>query len=76
MFTNFNILKYCSKYFFLLVGSAYVTQLSTKMVNAKNDVENLVGITLFVGLFLGSVLILKSDVTKLVKTFKQNKTNE
>jgi len=36
----------------------------------------LVGITLFVGLFLGSVLILKSDVTKLVKTFKQNKTNE
>jgi len=76
MFNNKNIFKYCSKYFFLLIGSAYVMQQSTKMVNAKNDVENLVGTILFAGLFIGSLLILKSDVIKLVKTFKQDKTNE
>lgn len=76
MFSNKNIFKYCSRYFFLMVGSAYVMQISTKMVNAKNDVENLVGTTLFAGLFIGWLLMLKSDVTKLVKNCKEDNKNE
>ena len=71
MFSNKNIVKYCVKYFFLMIGSAYVMQLSTKMVNAKNDVENLIGTTLFAGLFMFWLLLLKSDVTKLIKNLKK-----
>lgn len=76
MFSNFNVVKYSSKYFFLMVGSAYVLQMSTKMVNAKNDVKNLIGSALFAGLFLMWVLILKSDVTKLVSNIKVNENKE
>jgi|TARA_R110000868_G_scaffold97330_2_gene267595 hypothetical protein len=54
-----------------MIGSAYVMQLSTKMVNAKNDVENLIGTTLFAGLFMFWLLLLKSDVTKLIKNLKK-----
>lgn len=59
-----------------MIGSAYVMQMSTKMVDAKNDVENLVGTTLFAGLFIGWLLMLKSDVTKLVSNIKENKNKE
>jgi hypothetical protein len=47
------------------------------MINQKSDVANLVGSALFAGLFMSSLLILKSDVTKLVKNIKsENKENE
>lgn len=71
MFSNYNIWKYCSKYFFILIGSAYVIQISSGMVNDKSDVENLIGTTLFAGLFMFWLLILKSDVTKLIKNLKK-----
>ena len=77
MFTNKNIVKYCVKYFVVLTVGAYLYNLSANLINQKSDVANLVGTALFAGLFIGSLLILKSDVTKLVKNIKsENKENE
>ena len=76
MLTNYNIVKYCSKYFFVLTIGAYLYDVSTRLINQKSDVANLVGTALFAGLFVSSLLILKSDVTKLVKNLKEDKTNE
>jgi hypothetical protein len=48
------------------------------MINQKSDVANLIGSALFAGLFVGTMVILKSDVTKLVKNINktENKENE
>ena len=77
MFTNKNIVKYCAKYFVVLTVGAYLYNLSSNLINQKSDVANLVGTALFAGLFVGTLLILKSDVTKLVKNINtENKENE
>ena len=77
MFSNKNIVKYCAKYFVVLTVGAYVLNTCTNLINQKSDVANLVGTALFAGLFIGSLIILKSDVTKLVKNIKsENKENE
>lgn len=76
MLTNKNIVKYCAKYFVVLTVGAYLYNLSTSLINQKSDVANLVGTALLAGLFIGSVLILKSDVTKLVKNLKEDNSNE
>jgi hypothetical protein len=77
MLTNKNIVKYCAKYFVVLTVGAYIYNLCTNLINQKSDVANLIGTTLFAGLFIGSLLILKSDVTKLVKNIEtKNKENE
>ena len=71
MFSNKNIVKYCAKYFVLMSVGAYVFNTSVIFINQKNDVANLIGSALFAGLFVGTLLILKSDVTKLVKNIKK-----
>ena len=76
MFSNYNIWKYCAKYFVLMTLGAYVFNTSVIFINQKSDVANLIGSALFAGLFIGSVVILKSDVTKLVKNIKENKNKE
>ena len=78
MFSNYNIWKYCAKYFVLMTLGAYVFNTSVIFINQKSDVANLIGSALFAGLFVGTLLILKSDVTKLVKNIKktENKENE
>ena len=76
MFSNYNIWKYCAKYFVLMTLGAYVFNTSVIFINQKSDVANLVGTALFAGLFVSSLLILRSDVTKLVKNLKEDKTNE
>ncbi len=77
MFSNKNIVKYCAKYFVVLTVGAYLFNQSTNLINQKSDVANLVGTALFAGLFIGSLIILKSDVTKLVKNINtENKENE
>jgi len=76
MFTNYNIWKYCAKYFVLLTMGAYVFNTSVIFINQKSDVANLIGSALFAGLFVGTVVILKSDVTKLVKKLEENKNKE
>ena len=76
MFSNYNIWKYCAKYFVLMTLGAYVFNTSVIFINQKSDVANLIGSTLFAGLFVGTVLILKSDVTKLVKNLKNENNNE
>ena len=73
MFSNYNIWKYCAKYFVLMTLGAYVFNTSVIFINQKSDVANLIGSALFAGLFIGSLLILKSDVTKLVKNLNENK---
>jgi len=73
MFSNYNIWKYCAKYFFLSIAAAYIYNTAATFINQKSDVANLIGSTLFAGLFIGSGLILKSDVTKLVKNLNENK---
>ena len=78
MFSNKNIVKYCAKYFVLMTLGAYVFNTSVIFINQKSDVANLAGSALFAGLFVGTVVILKSDVTKLVKNINktENKENE
>jgi uncharacterized membrane protein YqgA involved in biofilm formation len=78
MFSNKNIWKYCAKYFVLTTLGAYIFNLSASMINQKSDVANLIGSALFAGLFVGTMVILKSDVTKLVKNINktENKENE
>jgi len=76
MFSNKNIVKYCVKYFVLTTLGAYIFNLSASMINQKSDVANLVGSALFAGLFVGTLVILKSDVTKLVKKLEENKNKE
>jgi hypothetical protein len=55
---------------------AYIFNLSASLVNQKSDVANLVGSVLFAGLLLVVGLVLKSDVTKLVKNLKNENNNE
>jgi len=77
MFSNKNIVKYSLKYFVVLTVGAFILNQCTNLINQKSDVANLVGTALFAGLFIGSLIILKSDVTKLVKNIKsENKENE
>ena len=76
MFTNYNIWKYCAKYFVLMTAGAYIFNTSVIFINQKNDVANLIGSALFAGLFVGTLVILKSDVTKLVKKLEENKNKE
>ena len=78
MFSNYNIWKYCAKYFVLMTLGAYIFNTSVIFINQKSDVANLIGSALFAGLFVGTLLILKSDVTKLVKNINktENKENE
>lgn len=77
MFSNKNIVKYSLKYFVVLTVGAYVFNTCTNLINQKSDVANLLGTALFAGLFIGSLIILRSDVTKLVKNIKsENKENE
>jgi len=76
MFSNKNIVKYCAKYFVLTTLGAYIFNLSASMINQKSDVANLIGSALFAGLFVGTLVILKSDVTKLVKKLEENKNKE
>ena len=73
MFSNYNIWKYCAKYFFLTTLGAYIFNLSASLINQKSDVANLAGSALFAGLFISTLVILKSDVTKLVKNLNENK---
>ena len=76
MFSNKNIVKYCTKYFVLTTLGAYIFNLSASMINQKSDVANLIGSVLFAGLFVGTILILKSDVTKLAKSVNGDNKNE
>ena len=76
MFSNKNIVKYCAKYFVLTTLGAYIFNLSASMINKKSDVANLIGSVLFAGLFVGTLVILKSDVTKLAKSVNGDNKNE
>jgi hypothetical protein len=76
MFSNKNIVKYCAKYFVLTTLGAYIFNLSASMINQKSDVANLIGSVLFAGLFVGTLVILKSDVTKLTKSVNGDNKNE
>ena len=76
MFSNKNIVKYCAKYFVLTTLGAYIFNLSSSMINQKSDVANLIGSVLFAGLFVGTLVILKSDVTKLAKSVNGDNKNE
>ena len=76
MFSNKNIVKYCAKYFVLTTLGAYIFNLSASMINQKSDVANLAGSALFAGLFISTLVLLKSDMTKLVKKLEENKENE
>jgi len=76
MFSNKNIVKYCAKYFVLTTLGAYIFNLSASMINQKSDVANLIGSVLFAGLFVGTLVILKSDVTNLAKSVNGDNKNE
>jgi hypothetical protein len=76
MFSNKNIVKYCTKYFVLMTAGAYVFNTSVILINQKSDIANLIGSALFAGLFISTLVILKSDVTKLVKKLEENKNKE
>ena len=76
MFSNYNIWKYCAKYFVLMTLGAYIFNTSVIFINQKSDVANLAGSALFAGLFISTLVILKSDVTKLVKNINKTENKE
>lgn len=76
MVNNKTIVKYCVKYFCVIGVGSFLYDVSTKLINQKSDIANLVGSALCAGLFIAVLLILKSDVTKLVKSNKNNKNNK
>ena len=76
MFSNKNIVKYCIKYFVVLTLTSYGWSAAASLASQKSDVANLMGTALFAGLFIGSLLILKSDGTKLVNVITENKNKE
>mgnify|MGYP003348141204 CR=1 FL=1 len=77
MLTNYNIWKYCTKYFFVLTISAYIFSIASMLMNQKDNTSNLLGSALFAGLLIALVVTLKSDVTKLVLNIKNlNKKND
>lgn len=76
MFSNKNIVKYCVKYFVVLTIGAYIYNTCTNLINQKSDVANLIGTALFAGLFISSLIILKSDVTKLARSVNGDNKNE
>ena len=67
MFSNKNIVKYSLKYFVVLTVGAYVFNTCTNLINQKSDVANLLGTALFAGLFVGTLIIVRRDVAKLIK---------
>jgi hypothetical protein len=67
MFSNKNIVKYCAKYFVVLTVGAFILNQCTNLINQKSDVANLVGTALFAGLFIGTLIIVRRDVAKLIK---------
>jgi len=73
MFSNRNIFKYCSKYFFLMVFGAIAWDTAGRLSTEKDTISNLIGATLFAGLFLGCILILKSDISKFINNLAENK---
>jgi hypothetical protein len=76
MFSNKNIVKYSIKYFVVLTLTSYGWSEASSLASQKSDVANLMGTALFAGLFIGLLLILKSDGTKLVNVFTENKNKE
>lgn len=76
MFNNKNIVKYCVKYFVVLTIGAYIYNTCTNLINQKSDVANLIGTALFAGLFVGTLLLLKSDLTKLARSVNGDNKNE
>jgi TRAP-type C4-dicarboxylate transport system permease small subunit len=76
MLTNYNIVKYSAKYFFICIFVAYIWNISSNLINQKSDIANLIGTALFTGLLIGVGLVFKSDVTKLVKNIKETKNKE
>ena len=67
MFSNKNIVKYSLKYFVILTAGACVLNTCTNLINQKSDVANLLGTALFAGLFIGTLIIVRHDVAKLIK---------
>jgi hypothetical protein len=67
MFSNKNIVKYSLKYFVVLTVGAFILNQCTNLINQKSDVANLVGTALFAGLFIGTLIIVRRDVAKLIK---------
>ena len=75
MFSNKNIVKYSIKYFVVLTLASYGWSVAASLASQKSDVANLIGTALFAGLFVGTILILKSDVTKLAKSVNGDNKN-
>lgn len=73
MFSNKNIVKYCIKYFVVLTAVSYGWSVAASLASQKSDVANLVGSALFAGLFMSSLILLRSDGTKLVNFITENK---
>lgn len=74
---NYNIVKYTVKYFVVSFVCAYGYNISANLINKKSDFENFIGTSLLIGLFIGLVLVLKSDLTKLYNNkTKTKKTDE
>jgi hypothetical protein len=67
MFSNKNIVKYSLKYFVVLTVGVFILNQCTNLINQKSDVANLLGTALFAGLFIGTLIIVRHDVAKLIK---------
>lgn len=67
MFSNYNIWKYCSRYFFLLLIGFLVYDKSKSLIYEGSDIT---GTAFFAGYMTFSIFILKSDISKFIKNLK------
>lgn len=73
---NRTIIWYVVKYVSLIVATIGMWQWSGVLITAKSDIQNLIGVALCTGLFLGVVLTFRSDVIKVIKAFNESKTKK
>jgi len=65
-------IKYLSLTVFLTYSFSFIAQ----MLNAKNDIANLLGLTGFAVLLIVAASLVKTDISKLAKKIKKNKNEQ
>ena len=76
MISNRNLFKYCVKYFITVCAFVYFYSVSANLINQKNDIANLAGLAIILGLFVVTIKVVVDDVVKLVKIVKNKKNNK
>jgi hypothetical protein len=68
---NKTIVKNATKYFLAVVVTMYLWQFAGNLVSAKNDIENIIGFSVYFVMSISWFLMLKRDITIAASKFKK-----